>query len=64
MNYTVHEIFQARIMELVAFPFCRRSSQPSDQTQVSHIAAEPQGKPYLLLSDFKEIIFLAAPHNM
>ena len=34
----VHEILQARILEWVAFPFSRRSSQPRDQTQVSHIA--------------------------
>ena len=38
MNYTVHEILQARILEWVAFPFSRGSSQPRDQTQVSHIA--------------------------
>ena len=35
---TVHEIFQARILEWVAFPFSRGSSQPRDQIQVSHIA--------------------------
>ena len=33
----VHGIPQAR-MEWVAFPFSRGSSQPRDQTQVSHIA--------------------------
>ena len=38
MDYTVHGIFQARILERVAFPFSRGSSQPRDQTQVSHIA--------------------------
>ena len=38
VDYTVHGILQARILEWVAFPFCRRSSQPRDQTQVSHIA--------------------------
>ena len=38
MDYTVHRILQARILEWVAFPFCRRSSQPRDRTQVSHIA--------------------------
>ena len=37
-DYTVHGILQARILEWVAFPFCRGSSQPSDQTQVSCIA--------------------------
>ena len=38
MDYTVHEILQARILEWVAFPFSRGSSQPRDRTQVSHIA--------------------------
>ena len=38
MDYTVHGILQARILEWVAFPFSRASSQPRDQTQVSHIA--------------------------
>ena len=34
----VHGIFQVRILEWVAFPFSRGSSQLRDQTQVSHIA--------------------------
>ena len=38
MDYTVHGIVQARILELVAFPFSRVSFQPRDQTQVSRIA--------------------------
>ena len=38
MDYTVHEILQARILEWVAFPFSRGFSQPRDRTQVSHIA--------------------------
>ena len=38
MDYTVHGILQARILERVAFPFSRGSSQLRDQTQVSHIA--------------------------
>ena len=33
-----HGILQARILEWVAFPFSRGSSQPKDQTQVSRIA--------------------------
>ena len=37
MDYTVHEILQARILEWVAFPFSRESSQPRDWTQVSCI---------------------------
>ena len=38
LDYTLHVILQARIPEWVAFPFSRGSSQPRDQTQVSHIA--------------------------
>ena len=38
MDYMVHGILQARILEWVAIPFSRGSSQPRDQTQVSHIA--------------------------
>ena len=30
MDYTVHEILQARILEWVAFPFSKESSQPRD----------------------------------
>jgi len=38
MNYTVHGILQARILEWVAFPFSRGSSKPRDRTHVSCIA--------------------------
>ena len=38
MDYTVHGILQARILEWVAFLFSKGSSQPRDQTQVSCIA--------------------------
>ena len=38
MDYRVYGILQARILEWVAFPFLRGSSQPRDQTQVSCIA--------------------------
>ena len=37
-DYTVHGILQARILEWVAFPFSRRSSQLRVLTQVSSIA--------------------------
>ena len=48
--FTVRGILQARILEWADISFFRRSSQPRDQTQVSHTAgdslpAEPQGKP-------------------
>ena len=38
MDYTVHGILQARILEWVAFPFSRGSSQPRDEAEVSCIA--------------------------
>ena len=40
MDYSpsVHGILQARILVWVALPFSRGSSQPRDQTQVSHTA--------------------------
>ena len=37
---TVHGILQARILEWVAFPFSRGSSQPRDWTQISCIAGK------------------------
>ena len=48
--WSVHGILQARILEWVAIPFSRGSSQPRDRTQVSHIAGrffttEPSRKP-------------------
>ena len=38
MDYRVHGILQARILEWVAIPFSRGSSPPRDRTQVSQIA--------------------------
>ena len=38
MHYTVHGILQARILEWVAIPLSRESSQPMNQIQVSHNA--------------------------
>ena len=73
MDYKVHAILQARILELIAFFFSRGFSQPRGQTQVSLIAGrfftswtikEAQVKKYprqfLLLHsrNFQEVIFL------
>ena len=49
MDYAVHGILQARILEWVAFPFSRESSQPgikprSPALQADALPAEPQGK--------------------
>ena len=38
MDYIVHGILQARILEWVAFPFYRESSQPRNRTEVSCIS--------------------------
>ena len=50
MDYTVHGILQSRILEWIAFPFSKGSSQPRDRTRVSSfkvdsLPTEPQGKP-------------------
>ena len=50
MDYAVRGILQARILEWVAVPFSRGSSQPREWTQVSSLQvdslpAEPQGEP-------------------
>ena len=37
-GFSIHGILQARIPKWVFISFFRRSSQPKDQTQVSHIA--------------------------
>ena len=47
---SVHGIFQTRILEWVAFPFSRRSSQSRDQThspvlQAESLPSQPTGKP-------------------
>ena len=38
MDFTVHGLLQARILEWIASPFSRGSSQPGDGPQVSHNA--------------------------
>ena len=46
MDYTVHGILQARILEWVAFPFSNPEIEPrSTALQVNSLPAEPQGKP-------------------
>ena len=50
MDYTVHGNLQARILEWVAIPFSRESSQPwikprSPTLQADSLPAEPQGQP-------------------
>ena len=46
MDYTFHGILQARILECVAFPFSRGSSQPRSPTlQADSLPPKPSGKP-------------------
>ena len=50
MDFTVHGILQARILEWVAFPFSRDRPNPgieprSPALQVDSLPAEPPGKP-------------------
>ena len=50
MDYTVHGIFQARILEWIAFPFSRDLPNPgieprSPTWQADSLLSEPQGKP-------------------
>ena len=40
MDYRVHGVLQAGILEWIAILFVRGSSQPRDRTQVSLIAGE------------------------
>ena len=62
LGSSVHEILQARILEWIAIPFSRGSSQPRDGTQVSCIAgrfftswATREAQDFLLLT-FKMIL--------
>ncbi|CAI9173720.1 unnamed protein product [Rangifer tarandus platyrhynchus] len=55
MDYTVHGMLQARILEWVAFPFPRGSSQPgikprSPALQADSLPTELSGKPMTILS--------------
>ena len=70
--HTVHGILQVRVLEWVAFPFSRGSSQPRDQTQVSRIAGgfftswatrQAQCCGPGLIPDQGTKILQAAPHN-
>ena len=67
---SVRGILQARILEWVAVPFSRGSSQPRDWTQVSHIAdsllSEPPRKP-LRYNQFSSVAVVSSslwPHGL
>ena len=53
---SVHGLLQARLLEWVAIPFSRRSSQPRDWTQVSHIVDRFQMDKYTFVFIFFSIM--------
>ena len=55
---SVHEIFQARILEWVVIPFSRKSSWPRDWTQVSCIA----GRLFIILATISILIQIFFSH--
>ena len=55
---SVHRIFQARVLEWVAIPFSRGSSQPRDRTQVSCIVSR-----FFTIWATREVIILPTTHN-
>ena len=57
-DYTIHGILLARILEWVAFPVSRGSSQPRDRTQISCIIG---GIPYKLFKWYNHLgrVFLS-----
>ena len=67
---SVHGNLQARILEWVAIPFSRGSSQPRDQTQVSHSAGRfftiwaTREAPDGILFNFKKEWNFDTYHNM
>ena len=58
---SVREILQARVLEWLAMPPFRGSSQPRNQTQVSYTAGgfftmQPPGKPNEVDSDYENLL--------
>ena len=60
MDYTVHGILQARILEWVAFPFSRGSFQSRDRTQVSCIAGRLFTSLSLILITSRDIVTITS----
>ena len=66
MDYTVHGIFQTRMLEWVAFSYSRGSSQSMDRTQVPCIAPglyqlSHKVSPLLYSTTYKMEITVTAP---
>ena len=65
---SVHGILQVRVLEQVAMPFSRGSSQPRDQSQVSCTACgfwalELQGNQFLLFEATKFVMTCRSSHR-
>ena len=72
VHCAVHGILQARILEWVAIPFARGSSQPRDRTQVSHtpggfftiwVTREDQQVAISSGANERQRMFFIYPHN-
>ena len=57
-DFSVHRILQARILEWIAIPFSRRTSQPRGQTLVSYIT----GIFFTIWATGKSYLFSRWPH--
>ena len=55
MDYRVPRIFQARILEWVALPFFRGSSQPTGWTHVSHIAGTINSRAIIMFNIYSKM---------
>ena len=64
MDYTVHGILQAKILEWVAFPFSRGSFQPRNRTQVSRFAGgfltswATREAPYICMCTYNMYVYI------
>ena len=69
-GFSIHGIFQARILEWVAISFSRRSSSPRDQTRVSRIVGRcfivwtTREVKHRYTSLYKNIVFLLSKYSV
>ena len=67
-DFSVHGIFQARVLEWVAISFSRGSSRLRDRTQISRIVdrrfpSEPPGKPQKMVWRFFKKLGIELPYD-
>ena len=69
MDYTLHGILQARILEWITFLFSRGSSQPRNQTQVFCITGgffyqlSHKGSPCMMIRAYSQLLRLFCVRN-